>query len=230
MHYNFIEGEVLYFNKPKNWTSFDVVNKVRILITQKIGVKKIKVGHAGTLDPLADGLVILCTGRKTKQITSFQDKDKEYVAEITFGATTPSFDLETEIDQTFPYKHITKEALQNELNNFIGEQKQYPPIFSAKKINGKRAYENARKGIDVKVRPAIIVIKEINLLNFFENKCTLRIVCSKGTYIRSIANDLGKKLNSGAHLSDLRRTKIGDITLNDAITIKEFEKALKNAQ
>ena len=227
-------GQVLIFNKPLHWTSFDLVNKVRWIISKNIG-KKIKVGHAGTLDPLATGLMIICTGKKTKEITTFQDHDKEYVAEIKLGATTPSFDLETEINQTFDCSFVTLSLVEETLKTFLGKQIQYPPIFSAKKINGKRVYESARKGEDIKTRPQEIEIKEIELIDFKEDIVKIRVVCSKGTYIRSLAKDFGKRLNTGAHLIGLQRTKIGDIKLEDAIEIEDFQnfflnKAEKNLQ
>ena len=230
MKYDFINGEVLFFNKPLTWTSFDVVNKIRISITKTIK-RKIKVGHAGTLDPLATGLLIICFGKKTKQIYKYQDLEKEYIATIKLGATTPSFDLETEINNNFPTEHINLQKIEQALKSFIGKQEQIPPIFSAKKVNGKRAYKNARQGKDVKLKPSIVEIKEIKILNFEPTKkITLKIKCSKGTYIRAIARDLGEKLNSGAHLIELQRTKIGEYDISNAITIKEFEEILNNMQ
>ncbi len=219
----YTQGQVLIFNKPLHWTSFDLVNKVRWLISRSIG-KKIKVGHAGTLDPLATGLMIICTGKKTKEITSFQDHDKEYIADIKLGATTPSFDLETEINQTYDCSFVTKPLAEETLKTFLGRQIQYPPVFSAKKINGKRVYESARRGEEVKTRPQEIEIKEIELLDFKDYIIKVRVLCSKGTYIRTLADDLGKRLNTGAHLIGLKRTKIGNITLNNAMQIEDFEK------
>jgi len=206
----FQSGQVLLVDKPLDWTSFQVVNKVRWNIRKDHKVKKIKVGHAGTLDPLATGLLIICTGKKTKEIDSFQGQEKEYTGTFVLGATTPSFDLETEIDQTFPVNHITKENLQNTVEQLTGEITQYPPIFSAVKIDGKRAYESARKGEEVKTNPRIVTISkfEIDSSNF--PAISFTIVCSKGTYIRTIAADFGKLLNNGAHLSSLRRERIGD--------------------
>jgi len=223
--FNFIEGEVLLFNKALQWTSFDVVNKVRRLITQKTGAN-LKVGHAGTLDPLADGLLIICTGKKTKQITQYQETDKEYIATIQFGSTTPSFDLETEINATYPSEHITLQLLTDTLQQFTGKQQQTAIAFSAKKVNGKRAYEKARKGIEVVLKPSDIEIKEIELLNFNFPACVIRVVCTKGTYIRSLARDLGTAMQSGAHLTALTRTKSGQFTLNQAMSVTDFETIL----
>ncbi len=223
----FLEGKVILIDKEINWTSFDVVNKLRWALKNEFKIPKIKVGHAGTLDPLATGLVIICTGRATKRIESFQDLEKEYVAEITLGATTPSFDLETEIDERFPVDHIDREMLELTLKSFIGDILQVPPKYSAKQINGKRAYELARQGEDVKMKTNIVSIYEIEIVKFELPKIILRVRCGKGTYIRSLANDLGASLNSGAHLSGLRRTKIGDNHVNDAEIITDFVKKLK---
>ncbi len=219
---NFVEGEVLFFDKPLRWTSFDLVRKVRARIKRHLNKSKIKVGHAGTLDPLATGLMIICTGRKTKEIESYQAIDKEYIAEITIGSTTPSFDLETKIDKTFPISHIDKELIVSTLKSFEGQQEQTPPSYSAKWVDGQRAYEKARKGIDVRMKSHTVTFHELELL-----ECTLpivrvRIKCSKGTYIRSFANDFGKALQSGAHLSALRRTKIGEFSVSDAMKIDDF--------
>jgi tRNA pseudouridine55 synthase len=223
---NYEEGEIILINKELEWTSFDIVNKVRKLLTQHLKLKKIKVGHAGTLDPLASGLVILCTGRKTKEIDKYTAEEKEYIADITFGATTPSFDLETEIDCEYDCSHISEELIVENLKKIIGIQEQTPPVFSAKKIDGKRAYESARQGKPVKMKSAIIDIKEAELIAFRENTATVRIVCSKGTYIRSLAHDFGQQLKSGAHLSGLIRTRIGNFLLTDAITVAEFAKKM----
>lgn len=223
----FIAGKVILFDKEIDWTSFDVVNKLRVSLRNELGIKKIKVGHAGTLDPLASGLVILCTGKATKQIESFMGLEKEYIAHITLGGTTPSFDLETEIEQTFSFEHITRELLEATLESFIGEIEQAPPIFSAKQIDGKRAYNLARQGEEVVLKKNLVTIHEIELLEFEAPEIKLRILCSKGTYIRSVANDLGKKLNSGAYLSGLRRTKIGPYEVKDAEKISDFVKKLK---
>jgi tRNA pseudouridine55 synthase len=223
----FREGQVLLLDKELEWTSFDVVNKLRISLRNALGIKKIKVGHAGTLDPLATGLVIICTGNATKKIESFMGLDKEYVAEITLGATTPSYDLETAIDATFPYDHITRETVEAILPAFTGEVEQVPPNFSAKQVNGKRAYDMARQGEQFTLKKNRVVIHEIEILAFDPPRLTLRIVCGKGTYIRSLASDLGKKLGSGAHLSGLRRTRIGDFHVNEAEKIADFVKNLK---
>ncbi len=223
----FLEGKVVLIDKEIDWTSFDVVNKLRGSLKTILKIPKIKVGHAGTLDPLATGLVIICTGRATKSIESFQALEKEYMAEITLGATTPSFDLETKIDERFPVDHIDKELLEASLQQFIGDIPQVPPKFSAKQINGKRAYELARQGEEVKMRTNIVTIYEIELIEFSSPKLVIRVRCGKGTYIRSLANDLGISLNSGAHLSGLKRTKIGDYHVNDAEKIGDFVKKLK---
>ncbi len=225
---DFIEGQVLLFDKPLEWSSFDVVKKIRNQLRRKIKKKKIKVGHAGTLDPLATGLIILCTGRKTKTINEIQQLSKEYIADIHLGATTPSFDLETEIDQQFDFKHITKAQVIETLQNFKGKQQQVPPVFSAKRINGTRAYTHAREGKKIEMKPADIKIYGIELLNFELPEIKIKIHCSKGTYIRSLARDLGRALNSGAYLSGLRRTKIGDFCVEDAMLIPDFKKILDN--
>ncbi|MDR0231879.1 MAG: tRNA pseudouridine(55) synthase TruB [Dysgonamonadaceae bacterium] len=225
---NFQEGEVLYFDKPLEWTSFDLVAKVRYKISRFLNVKKIKVGHAGTLDPLATGVMIICTGKATKQIESFQYQTKEYVATLKLGETTPSFDLETKIDQTFETKHITKELVEETLQKFVGSIEQIPPAFSACKINGERAYELARKGEDVDLKPKLLVIDEIELLDFNLPEMKIRIVCSKGTYIRALARDIGETLNSGAHLTGLIRTRIGNITLDKCLKIEEIDKIMIN--
>ncbi len=215
---NFLDGEVLYLDKPLGWTSFDAVKRVRGAIYRRINVKKIKVGHAGTLDPLATGVMLVCTGKATKLIDSLQTGVKEYVATIALGATTPSFDLETEIDATYPTDHITRELVMETLSRFIGEIKQVPPAFSACKINGVRAYEMARKGDDPGLKAKTLVIDEIELLDFKPAKITVRIVCSKGTYIRALARDIGEALNTGAHLTALRRTRVGDITIDKCMS------------
>ena len=224
----FEEGQVLLFNKPVYWTSFDLVNKVRIIIRSTLGIKKIKVGHAGTLDPLASGLMILCTGRDTRRIDEFRDLDKEYVASIHLGATTPSFDLETETDKFYPAEHITENSVNKALGSFLGEQMQMPPIFSAKMISGKRAYEYARKGIEKKLEPVAINIREIELLAFALPEIKVRLVCSKGTYIRSFARDLGFALHSGGYLSSLERTAIGPFRVDNAYDIERFQEYVLN--
>lgn len=224
---DYLAGEVLLIDKFLGWTSFDVVNKIRYLLKKHYGIKKIKVGHAGTLDPLASGLVILCTGKKTKEIESYQAQEKEYIAEITLGATTPSFDLETEKDFTFETSHITEKAIYNTVKSFIGKQEQMPPMFSAKKVDGKRAYISARKGQELNLKKSDIEIYDLEILEKqIPEKITLKIRCSKGTYIRALARDIGIALGSGAHLTKLRRTKIGSFSVDKAITVDEFEKLL----
>jgi len=220
---SFQEGEVLLFDKPLYWTSFDLVNKVRNMIRSSLGIKNIKVGHAGTLDPLASGLMIVCTGKSTKKIDEFRDLDKEYVASIHLGATTPSFDLETETDKNYPTDHINEELVRKTLNGFLGEQKQMPPLYSAKQIDGKRAYEFARKGIDKELTAVTVFFREIELLSFEMPVVKVRMVCSKGTYIRSFARDLGEALKSGGHLSALERTAIGMYKVRDAYTLDKFQ-------
>ena len=219
---------VLYFDKPLGWTSFNLVNRVRGVLSRHIGVKKLKVGHAGTLDPLATGVMILCTGKNTKLIESFQYQTKEYVATIKLGATTPSFDLETEIDAEYPTEHITEALVKETLAKFIGEIQQIPPTYSAIKINGKRAYEYARKGDDVELKPKTLVIDEIELLDYTMPEIVVRVVCSKGTYIRALARDIGEALQSGGHLTALRRTQIGDIRVENCLQYDDFVKNLNN--
>ncbi|NLJ44216.1 MAG: tRNA pseudouridine(55) synthase TruB [Bacteroidales bacterium] len=223
----FEEGQVLLFDKPVYWTSFDLVNKVRIIIKSNLGVKKIKTGHAGTLDPLASGLMIVCTGRATKRIDEFRDLDKEYIATICLGATTPSYDLETEINGNYPVEQITENLVISALKGFLGKQMQVPPVHSAKYINGKRAYELARKGIDAEMTPVPVYFRDLVLLSFSVPEVQVRIVCSKGTYIRSFARDLGLALGSGAYLSSLRRTAIGNYRIEDAYTLESFENIVK---
>lgn len=223
----FEEGQILSFNKPLYWTSFDLVNKVRIMIRSEFGIKKIKVGHAGTLDPLAGGLMIICTGRATKRIEEFRDLDKEYIATFHLGKTTPSFDLETETDKDYPADHITEDLVKKALESFLGEQKQLPPIYSAKLIEGKRAYEYARKGVEKEMTPATVYFREIGLLSFNMPEVTVRLLCSKGTYIRSFARDLGVSLGSGAYLSALERSAIGPFRLDDAYTLESFAENIK---
>lgn len=221
---NFIAGEVLYFNKPLGMTSFAIVGKSRYMLCRRLGIKKMKVGHAGTLDPLATGVVIVCTGRATKRIEEFQYHTKEYVADLRLGATTPSFDLETSIDATYPTAHITREHIEQVLPHFIGTIQQVPPAFSACKIDGKRAYDLARKGEEVELKAKTLVIDEIELLSFDPESMTarIRVVCSKGTYIRALARDIGQALESGAHLTALCRTRVGDVRLEDCLDIEHF--------
>jgi tRNA pseudouridine55 synthase len=225
---DFENGAVLLFDKPLRWTSFDLVNKARKVIQKSIN-KKIKVGHAGTLDPLASGLLIVCTGKCTKQIESFQDLVKEYVADVNFGETTPSFDLETSVDKTWPYAHITAEKITEALQGFLGETKQTPPLFSAISVNGHRAYKFARRGEDIELEARTINIPKIELLEYNAPLARIRVQCSKGTYIRALARDLGLALESGAHLTGLCRTAIGNYLLKDAITIEDFEKNISFA-
>lgn len=222
------EGQVFRFNKPLHWSSFNLVSKVRTMIRYASGLKKIKIGHAGTLDPLATGVLIVCTGKKTKEIDNFQYQTKEYVAELALGATTPSFDLETEVDANYPTEHITRELVEETLKQFLGEIQQVPPAFSAVKINGKRAYEYARKGQEVEIKPKTLVIDEIELMEYSQTAIKIRVVCSKGTYIRGLARDIGEALKSGAHLTSLVRTRIGETKLEDCITIEQFQSMLDN--
>lgn len=228
--FNFEEGEIVLFNKPLYWTSFDLVNKVRKEIAGKCGLKKLKVGHAGTLDPLATGLMILCTGKATKKIDEFKDLTKEYVATIKLGQTTPSFDLETSVDKEYPCEHITSEMVKEVLMRFVGEQMQEPPLFSAKFVDGKRAYELARKKIEKKLDLVKVVFHEIELIDFNNSVVKVRVLCSKGTYIRAFARDLGIALGSGAHLTGLVRTAIGDKVLSQACTVEEFSFILEQTK
>ncbi|MDE6645038.1 MAG: tRNA pseudouridine(55) synthase TruB, partial [Muribaculaceae bacterium] len=198
---DFLTGEILYIDKPLKWTSFDAVKRLRGMLLRRYGVKKFKVGHAGTLDPLATGVMIVCTGRATKRIEELQAGVKEYVAEIALGATTPSYDLETEIDATYPTDHITRELVEEALKKFTGRIEQVPPAFSACKVDGHRAYKAARRGEAVELKPKILVIDEIELLSYSPTSITIRVVCSKGTYIRALARDIGESLNSGGHLT-----------------------------
>ncbi len=223
----FEEGEVLLFDKPLYWTSFDLVNKVRIMIKSILGLRDLKAGHAGTLDPLAGGLMIICTGRATKRIEEFRDLDKEYMADIRLGATTPSHDLETEIDANFKIEHISEELVRSTLKKFLGEQKQIPPLHSAKLIKGKRAYEFARKGIEKELPPVSVIFREIELISYSLPELRVRMICSKGTYVRSFVRDLGLALGSGAYLSSLVRTSIGPFRIEDAFSLEKFENFLK---
>ena len=229
---NFQAGEILYFDKPLYWTSFNLVAKVRSALCHKIGVRKLKVGHAGTLDPLATGVVTICTGKATKRIDELQAHTKEYVATLQLGATTPSFDLETAVDATFPTAHITKELIEEVLTHFLGRIEQVPPAFSACKVDGHRAYDLARKGKDVQLKAKILVIDEIELQDFNPEtmQMTIRVVCSKGTYIRALARDIGEALQSGAHLIALRRTRVGDIRVEDCMDVEDFSRWLENQE
>lgn len=219
----FEEGQILSFNKPLYWTSFDLVGKVRNIIRSSLKIKKIKVGHAGTLDPLASGLMIICTGRATKKIDEFRDLDKEYVATFHLGETTPSFDLETETDQSYPVDHITEDSVKKVLEGFLGKQMQLPPQYSAKMVDGKRAYENARIGKLTELTPVPVFFHEIELLKYNLPEVSVRLRCSKGTYIRSFARDLGEALGSGAYLSALERTAIGKYNVSESYTVEAFQ-------
>jgi len=231
---DFQAGVILPINKPYEWTSFDVVKKVKNQIGKRlrqvldIRLKNFKVGHAGTLDPLGEGLVLVYTGKSTKKINELMSDEKEYVATIELGKTTPSYDLETDYDQTFPIEHITEEHVNKVLKSFIGEQDQVPPVYSAKNINGKRAYDYARKGEDIVLKANKVTITEIELIEFQMPILKIRIVCGKGTYIRSLAHDLGRKLESGAHLIKLIRTRIGSYKIDSSLTIEELEIFLAN--
>ena len=224
---DFKEGEVLYFDKPLTWTSFAVVNKIRYHLCRKLGVKKLKVGHAGTLDPLATGVMILCTGKATKRIEELQAHTKEYVATLMLGATTPSYDLEKEIDATYPTGHITRELVEEVLKKFVGSIEQVPPAFSACMVDGKRAYDLARKGEEVQLKAKTLVIDEIELLECNLPVIKIRVVCSKGTYIRALARDIGEALQSGAHLTGLVRTRVGEVRLEDCMQVDAFESWLE---
>jgi len=227
---DFIEGEILCFDKPYRWTSFNVVSKIRRHLCQRLGVRKLKVGHAGTLDPLATGVMVVCTGHATKRIDELQAHVKEYVATLQLGATTPCFDLEKPVDQTYPTEHITEELLKEALGKFLGRIEQVPPAFSACKIGGKRAYDLARRGKEVDLKPKVLVIDEIELLGFDQEKMqtTIRVVCSKGTYIRALARDIGLALQSGAHLIALRRTRVGNVRVEDCMKVEDFPEWLQD--
>lgn len=224
----YLSGQVLLIDKPLNWTSFQVVNKLRWEIRQAFNIKKIKVGHAGTLDPLATGLLVICTGKMTKQIDTFQGQIKEYTGTFVLGSTTPSFDLETEINKTFETNHISDDLIHKTTKQFIGDIQQFPPVFSALKKDGKRLYEFARAGESVEIKARTVNIQEFEITSINGLNVDFRVICSKGTYIRSLANDFGKALQSGVHLSALRRTKIGSFNVNDAISIEDFISSLKD--
>ncbi|RNC64510.1 tRNA pseudouridine(55) synthase TruB [Proteiniphilum sp. X52] len=223
---DFIEGEILYIDKPLHWTSFRVVRVVRAKLCRRLGIKKLKVGHAGTLDPLATGVMILCTGGKTKLIESLQAETKEYIAHVRLGTTTPSFDLETEVDAEYPTAHITRKMVEDVLRRFTGTIEQVPPVFSAVKVDGKRAYELARRNEDIKLKPKLLVIDSIELISYNMPDITIRVVCGKGTYIRALARDIGKALETGAHLTGLRRTRVGDVTVDDCLNIDDVDQFL----
>lgn len=221
---DFLEGEILCFDKPLHWTSFNVVSKIRGHLCRRLGVKRLKVGHAGTLDPLATGVMVVCTGRATKRIDELQAHVKEYVATLQLGATTPCFDLEKPIDCTYPTEHITEVLVREALTRFIGHIEQVPPVFSACKVDGHRAYDLARKGREVELKPKLLVIDEIELLDFNQEtmQASIRVVCSKGTYIRALARDIGIALESGAHLISLRRTRVGNVRVEDCMKVENF--------
>ncbi|MEE0860454.1 MAG: tRNA pseudouridine(55) synthase TruB [Paludibacteraceae bacterium] len=227
--WDFIEGEVLAFDKPLHWTSFDLVAKIRYALCRKLGTKKLKVGHSGTLDPLATGVVVICTGKKTKLIEQLQYDVKEYEATLQLGATTASYDMEQPVNATFPTEHITTSLIDETIPTFVGEQWQTPPMYSAVWVNGKRAYELARQGQEVELKPKLLVIDAIEVLSFDAEKMqlTTRVVCSKGTYIRALARDIGERLGSGAYLTALRRTRVGEINVKDCLTIDDFLTKLK---
>ncbi len=229
---NFQSGQILYFDKPLTWTSFNLVAKIRRQLCVKLGIKKLKVGHAGTLDPLATGVMIVCTGKATKQIDLLQAHTKEYVAVLQLGATTPSFDMEKEVDATYPTAHITEEGVRQALGKFLGRIEQVPPSYSACKVDGHRAYDLARKGKDVELKPKTLVIDEIELQHFSpeQMQATIRVVCSKGTYIRALARDIGLELQSGAYLTALRRTRIGDVRVEDCMNVEDFPQWLEKQE
>lgn len=223
---DFIAGEILAFDKPLGWTSFQLVGRVRKELCHYLGVKKLKVGHAGTLDPLASGVMIVCTGKATKKIESLQQGTKEYTATLCLGATTPSYDLEKEIDATYPYEHITPELVEQAMAQFRGEIEQIPPVFSAVKVDGRRAYDYARKGQEVEIQPKRIVIEELEMTRFALPEIDIRVKCGKGTYIRSLARDLGEALQSGAHLTALRRTQVGKVRVEQCMSLEQFQALL----
>lgn len=228
---DFVSGEIIAIDKPLGWTSFDAVKRLRGAILRRLGKKKFKVGHAGTLDPLATGVMIICTGRATRRIEELQSGVKEYIATVALGATTPSFDLETEIDATYPTAHITREMVEKALaEKFTGEIEQIPPEYSACKIDGKRAYKMARSGQEVKLKPKKLVIDEIELLEFAPEEIKIRVVCSKGTYIRALARDIGAELGSGGHLTALRRTKVGQVTIENCLSVENAVELVREAE
>ena len=224
---DFVAGEIIPVFKPYTWTSFQIVNKVRYHLSRKYGIKRFKVGHAGTLDPLATGVLLLCTGKATKRIEELQKHTKEYEAEIMLGATTPSYDMEHPVNATFPYEHITKEMVEKTLTQFIGYIAQRPPLFSACKVDGKRAYDLARKGSDMELEPKQIRIDNIELLEYELPKIRIRVTCGKGTYIRSLARDIGEALQSGAYLTALTRTRVGEYRIEDCINPEAFPEWLE---
>lgn len=230
MSLNPVVGERFYVDKPLTWTSFDAVKRIRGVLIRRTGIKKLKVGHAGTLDPLATGVLIVCTGKSTKQIDQLQAGVKEYVATIGLGATTPSYDLETEVDATYAWEHITREMVEVALAKFVGSISQVPPSYSACKVDGKRAYKMARKGKTVELKAKELVIDEIEILDFAPQSLTIRVVCSKGTYIRALARDIAEALGSGGHLTALRRTRVGDVREGDCVAVEELIKYLEECE
>ena len=227
---DFISGEIIGIDKPLGWTSFDAVKRLRGAVQRRLNVKKFKVGHAGTLDPLATGVLIICTGRATREIERLQNGTKEYIATIRLGATTPSFDLETEIDATYPYEHITEDMVREVLPRFTGHIMQVPPVYSAVKVDGKRAYKYARKGTEVELKAKPLVIEELEMLPSELPELRLRIVCSKGTYIRALTRDIGKALGSGAHLTALCRTRVGDVRIEDCFSVDRAVEEISNCE
>ena len=227
---NFVEGEILYINKPYRMSSFGALAHIRYLISKKVGVKRVKTGHAGTLDPLATGVLILCTGTKTKEIERLQYHTKEYTATLQLGATTPSYDMEHPEDATYPTAHITRELIEEKLKLFVGEIQQVPPAYSACKVDGHRAYKLKRKGAEVELKPKTLQIDEIELTDFdpATMQAKIRVVCGKGTYIRALARDIGQALDSGAYLTALCRTRLGDVRIEDCITLDDFPQWLEN--
>lgn len=224
--FDFIRGEILVLNKPLDWTSFDLVQKVRNTLCRLMKIRRLKVGHAGTLDPKATGVMVLCSGKSTKMIDQIQADEKEYIALLKIGATTPSFDLETEEDEQFPTSHITRELVEKVLPQFVGFIEQIPPVYSAIKVDGKRAYKFARKGKEVELKSKTLEVKEIELLRFNLPEIELRIVCGKGTYIRALARDIGKALGSGAYLVGLKRTRIGEYSIDQSLDLAELTRLL----
>ena len=229
---NFTAGEYIYINKPYRMTSFGALAFVRTRVSRKVGVKRVKIGHAGTLDPLATGVLILCTGKKTKEIESLQQHTKEYTATLQLGATTPSYDMEHEVDQTYPTAHITEELIRRVLADFVGDIQQVPPEYSACKIGGDRAYDLMRKGRDVELAAKTVHIDSVDVIDFNPTtmQLSIRVVCGKGTYIRSLARDIGRALDSGAYLTALCRTRVGDVRIKDCITIDDFPAWLENIE
>ena len=229
---NFTAGEYIYINKPYRMTSFGALAFVRTRVSRKVGVKRVKIGHAGTLDPLATGVLILCTGKKTKEIESLQQHTKEYTATLQLGATTPSYDMEHEVDQTYPTAHITEELIRRVLADFVGDIQQVPPEYSACKIGGDRAYDLMRKGRDVELAAKTVHIDSVDVIDFNPTtmQLSIRVVCGKGTYIRSLSRDIGRALDSGAYLTALCRTRVGDVRIEDCITIDDFPAWLENIE